>query len=128
MLKLFYSPGACSLVTHISLHEAEAEHEAVRIDFAAGEQRSPDYLAVNPHGRVPALVADEGTITENLAILGYLADRFGAPGSVPPAHPRSAPLRSGWAARPRAADCFAGWAGGGASSASTAAERITLPL
>ncbi|NJC05422.1 glutathione S-transferase [Sphingomonas kaistensis] len=83
MLKLFYSPGACSLVTHIALHEAEAEHGAVRIDFAAGEQRTPDYLAVNPHGRVPALVTDEGTITENLAILGYLADRFGAPGSVP---------------------------------------------
>lgn len=83
MLKLYYSPGACSLVSHIALHEAEAEHETVRIDFASADQRTPEYLAVNPHGRVPALVTDEGTITENLAILGYLADSFGAPGSVP---------------------------------------------
>ncbi|GAA4022226.1 glutathione S-transferase family protein [Sphingomonas swuensis] len=83
MLKLYYSPGACSLVTHIALHEAGAEHEAERLDFASGQQRSPDYLAINPHGRVPALVTDEGTITENLAILGYLADRFGAEGTIP---------------------------------------------
>jgi glutathione S-transferase len=86
MLKLYYSPGACSLVTHIALHEAGAEHEAHRIDFAAGEQRSPEYLAVNPHGRVPALVTDDGTITENLAILGFIADSFGAPGSIPRGH------------------------------------------
>lgn len=87
MLKLYYSPGACSLVTHIALHEAGADHEAQRIDFASGEQRSADYLAINPQGRVPALVTDEGTITENLAILGYLADRFGAPGSIPRGDP-----------------------------------------
>lgn len=83
MLKLYYSPGACSLVSHIALHEAGAEHEAERVDFASNQQRSADYLAINPHGRVPALVTDEGTITENLAILGYIADRFGAPGSIP---------------------------------------------
>ena len=83
MLKLYYSPGACSLVSHIALHEAGAEHEAERIDFASGQQRSEDYLAINPHGRVPALVTDQGIITENLAILGYIADTFGAPGSIP---------------------------------------------
>lgn len=83
MLTLFYSPGACSLVSHIALHEAGAEHEARRVDFASGQQRTPEYLAINPHGRVPALVTDQGTITENLAILGFIADSFGAPGSVP---------------------------------------------
>jgi glutathione S-transferase len=83
MLTLYYAPGTCSLVTHVALHEAGAEHEAKRIDLMKGEHRTPDYLAINPHGRVPALVTDEGTITENLAILGYIADRFGAAGSVP---------------------------------------------
>ena len=83
MLTLYYSPGTCSLVTHVALHEAGAEHEAKRVDFAKNEQRSPEYLAVNPHGRVPALVTDEGTITENLAILGFIADTYGAPGSIP---------------------------------------------
>lgn len=82
MLTLYYAPGTCSLVTHVALHEAGAEHEAKRIDLMKGEHRIPDYLAINPHGRVPALVTDEGTITENLAILGYIADRFGAAGSV----------------------------------------------
>jgi glutathione S-transferase len=48
-----------------------------------GEHRTPEYLAINPHGRVPALVTDQGTITENLAILGFIADSFGAPGSIP---------------------------------------------
>lgn len=83
MLKLYFSPGACSLVSHTALHEAGAEHEAERVDFASNQQRSADYLAINPHGRVPTLVTDQGTITENLAILGYIADRFGTPGSIP---------------------------------------------
>lgn len=87
MLTLYYSPGACSLTTHVALHEAGAEHEARRVDFSKGEQRTPEYLAINPHGRVPALVTDGGTITENLAILGFIADSFGAPGSIPRGDP-----------------------------------------
>src|SRR6476646_8425407 len=83
MVTLYYAPGTCSLVTHTALHEAGAEHEARRVDLMKGEHRTPEYLAINPHGRVPALVTDEGAITENIAILGYLADRFGAPGSLP---------------------------------------------
>lgn len=83
MLTFYYSPGACSLVSHVALHEAGADHQAERIDFASGQQRSAEYLAINPHGRVPALVTDEGTITENLAILGFIADTFGGPGSIP---------------------------------------------
>ena len=87
MLKLFHSPGACSLVSHIALEEAGAGYEAVRVVLAEGEHLKPEYLAINPHARVPALATDQGTITENIAILNYLADRFGAAGSVPRGEP-----------------------------------------
>lgn len=83
MLKLFYSPGACSLVSHIALEEAGADFEPVRVVLAKGEQLTAEYRAINPHARVPALATNEGTITENIAILNYIADRFGAAGSVP---------------------------------------------
>jgi glutathione S-transferase len=83
MLKLFHSPGACSLVPHVALEEASADYEAVRVMLAEGGHLKPEYLAINPHARVPALVTDRGTITENVAIINYIADRFGAAGSVP---------------------------------------------
>jgi glutathione S-transferase len=83
MLTLYYAPGSCALVSHIALQEAGADYDVKALDLAKGEQRSPDYLKINPHGRVPALVTDQGVITENLAILGYIADRFGKDGSVP---------------------------------------------
>lgn len=83
MLKLFHSPGACSLVPHIALEEAGTDFEAVRVTLAQGEHLKPEYLAINPHARVPALATNRGTITENVAILNYMADRFGAAGSVP---------------------------------------------
>lgn len=83
MLKLYYSPGACSLVPHIALEEAGADFEPVRVTLAQGEHLKPEYLAINPHARVPALGTDRGVITENVAILNYIADEYGAPGSVP---------------------------------------------
>lgn len=83
MLRLFYSPGACSMVTHIALGEAGAEFESVRIMLAQGEQLKPEYLAINPHARVPALETDQGVVTENIAILNLIADLFDGPGSVP---------------------------------------------
>jgi glutathione S-transferase len=73
MLKLFYSPGSCALASHIALEEAGADYEAVRLDFAANQQRGADYLAINPKGRVPALATDRGTLSENPAILLYIA-------------------------------------------------------
>jgi glutathione S-transferase len=76
VLKLFYAPGTCALASHIALEEAGAEYEAVRLDFRTGEQRQPDYLAINSKGRVPALVTDEGVLTETPAILVYVAQRF----------------------------------------------------
>ncbi|HEX6660652.1 MAG TPA: glutathione S-transferase N-terminal domain-containing protein [Sphingomicrobium sp.] len=86
-LKLFYSPGACSIVPHIALHEAKAEFEPVKVVLAEGQHLKPEYLAINPHARVPALGTDSGVISENIAILNYIADEFGAPGSVPRGDP-----------------------------------------
>jgi glutathione S-transferase len=83
VLTLYFSPGACSLVSHIALEEAGADYEARRLDFSKGEQHSDDFLKVNPHGRVPALVTDFGTITENVAILNWIADDYRSDGSVP---------------------------------------------
>jgi glutathione S-transferase len=76
MLRLYYAPGTCALATHIALEEVGAPYEAVRVDFASQGQRSPDYLAVNPKGRVPALVTDSGTLTETPALLCYVAQLF----------------------------------------------------
>lgn len=89
-LRLFYAPGACSLVSHIALEEAGADYEAVRVMLAQGEQLRPEYLAINPHARVPALATDDGVVTENIAILNYIADRFGGQGSVPRGDPLAA--------------------------------------
>ncbi len=84
-VKLFYSPGACSLAPHIALEETGADFEAVLVDFSHGAQRAPDYLAINPKGRVPA-VSDEGFIvTENPAVLRYVARKYPAAGLWPEA-------------------------------------------
>jgi glutathione S-transferase len=76
MFKLYYAPGTCALATHIALEEAGAPYEAVRLDFGSQAQRSPEYLAVNPKGRVPALVTESGTITETPGLLLFVAQRF----------------------------------------------------
>jgi len=72
MLKLYYAPNTCALASHIILEESGAPYETVRMDFAKSEQKSPDYLAVNPKARVPALVTEHGVLTETPAILAYL--------------------------------------------------------
>jgi len=76
MLKLYYAPGTCALASHISLEETGAPYETVRLSFTDGDQRKPDYLAVNPKGRVPALVTDRGILTESPAILAFIAQSF----------------------------------------------------
>jgi glutathione S-transferase len=90
MLQLYYSPGACSLVPHIALEEAGVEFTALRIPIAEGGHLTPEYLAINPHARLPALGTTDGIITENIAVLNYLADEFGAAGSVPRDDPYAA--------------------------------------
>jgi glutathione S-transferase len=76
MLKLFWAPHTCALASHIALEEAGADYTLARVDFRANEQKKPPYLAINPKGRVPALVTDRGTLTETPAILGFLAQSF----------------------------------------------------
>ncbi|MGE0118543.1 MAG: glutathione S-transferase family protein [Dongiaceae bacterium] len=76
MLKLFYAPNTCALASHIALEEAGAEYQTVRLDFRADEQRKPEYLAINPKGRVPALATDRGILTETPAILAFVAQSF----------------------------------------------------
>jgi len=76
MYKLYYAPGTCALASHIALEEAGADYKAERIDFKTNQQQSPEYLKINPKGRVPALVTDDGVLTETPAILAYIAQTF----------------------------------------------------
>ena len=87
MFRLYYAPGTCALATHIALEEAGAPYEAVLVDFRSQNQRSPEYLAVNPKGRVPALITESGTLTETPALLLFVAQRFPAAELAPLADP-----------------------------------------
>ena len=73
MLTLYYSRASCAYAPHILLHDAGADFDTVEIDFATGEQLAPEFLAINPKGRVPALITPDGILTENPAILLYIA-------------------------------------------------------
>ncbi|MET0654630.1 MAG: glutathione S-transferase N-terminal domain-containing protein [Pseudoxanthomonas sp.] len=70
-MKLYYFPGACSLADHIALQWTGIPHEPVRMSRES--IKSDEYLALNPNGNVPLLVHDDFTLTENAAILGYIA-------------------------------------------------------
>ena len=83
MLKLYYAPFTAALAPHIVLEEIGTPYETVRIDFGAAQQRSPEYLAINPKGRVPTLETDRGVLTEAPAILAYLAQSFPEAGLAP---------------------------------------------
>lgn len=73
MLKLYFSPGSCARASHIILEEAGAPYQAEKISFADNQQRSAEFLKINPKGRVPALVTPQGILTESPAILAYIA-------------------------------------------------------
>ena len=76
MLTLYFSPGACSLASHIGLEETGAPYEAKPILLAKGQQRTEEYQKINPRGKVPALSVDGKILVENTAILTYLGRRF----------------------------------------------------
>ncbi len=86
MLTLYFSPGACSLASHIGLEETGAPYEAKPILLAKQQQKTDSYLKINPRGKVPALDADGKILVENTAILTYLARRF-PEGKLMPADP-----------------------------------------
>ena len=89
MLKLFHAWGSCSLASLIALEEAGADYELMVMSTRDGDQRRAEYLAINPKGRVPALVTEKGVLTENPAILAWIAQTYPAA--------RLAPLGDPWA-------------------------------
>jgi glutathione S-transferase len=83
-MKLYFSNGSCSLASHIALEEAGARFDIQRIDLRGGEHRRPEYLNINPKGKVPALSLENGTIlTENPAIISHVADTHPQAGLLP---------------------------------------------
>jgi glutathione S-transferase len=76
MLTLYYAPKTCSLAPMIALEEAGAEYTAHKVNFADNEQNTAPFKYVNPKGRVPALATDKGVLTENVAILAFIADVY----------------------------------------------------
>ena len=75
-LKLYYAPIACSLVPLITLNEAGADFEVQPISLKNGQQRTPEYLRINPKGKVPTLTIDGEPLTENPAILTWIAQAY----------------------------------------------------
>ena len=86
-MKLYFSPGACSLAAHIALREAGLEFEAVKVNLQSKQAANgEDYWKVNSKGYVPALRLDDGQVlTEVAAVLQYIADRNPKSGLAPPA-------------------------------------------
>ncbi|HEY6335126.1 MAG TPA: glutathione S-transferase N-terminal domain-containing protein, partial [Alphaproteobacteria bacterium] len=85
-MKLYYTPGACSLSPHIALREAGLAFELEQVDLGSKRTKSgADYKAVNAKGSVPALQLDDGQVlTEGSAIVQYIADRAPAKKLAPP--------------------------------------------
>src|SRR6516165_7657672 len=76
MLTLYFSPGSSSMAVHIALHEIGDDFERRHVSFAKREQYSPEYLAINPEGKVPTLLIDDRPLTEVAGCLYYLAKRY----------------------------------------------------
>jgi glutathione S-transferase len=85
MLTFYFSPGSSAMAVHIALHEIGVEFERRLVSLAKREQFAPEYLAINPEGKVPTLMIDGRPLTEVAAILYYLARRFPAAGLWPEA-------------------------------------------
>jgi glutathione S-transferase len=76
MLTFYFAPGASSMAPHIALHETGATFEAKPVSFGKKETRTPEFLAINPEGKVPVLLIDGRPLTEVAGILFYLARAF----------------------------------------------------
>ena len=77
-MRFYYAPLSCALATHIVLEHIGADYEAEKLNLRENDQNAPGYLAINPKGRVPALITDQGILTETPALLLYLAQTFPA--------------------------------------------------
>jgi len=76
MLTLYFAPGSSSFAVHIALHEIGVPFDGKPMSFKGNDLRSPNYLALNPEGKVPTLLVGQRPLTEVAAILYYLAKRF----------------------------------------------------
>ena len=83
MLELYFAPGACSFVPHVALEAAKAPFEPKLVKLHKGEQKSPEYLKLNPNGQVPVLVVDGRPLTQIVAICDYLDRSFPEAGLLP---------------------------------------------
>lgn len=81
---LYFAPGACSRVALTALEQCGVDFEARPLVLASGQQRAPDYLALNPKGKVPLLVTPEGRLSENVAICSWLDSQHPDAGLLPP--------------------------------------------
>ncbi len=79
MYKLYYGPGTCSMAVHIALLECSQQVTLEKIDLMAGQQRTPEFLKVNPRGQVPVLVEHDHAIREGAAILIHLLEKHQSP-------------------------------------------------
>lgn len=75
-MRFYYAPLSCALATHIVLEHIGADYEAEKLNLRENDQNTPSYLAINPKGRVPALVTEQGILTETPALLMYLAQTY----------------------------------------------------
>ncbi len=83
-MKLYYAPGACSIGIHVLLEEIGKPYETVKLDIRNGESQRPPFTEINPKGKVPTLVRDDGAVvTEYPAIAQWLAERFPKAGLLP---------------------------------------------
>ena len=112
-MKLYTKPGACSTADHIALHWTGGPFEVEVLDGKS--LKGPEYLAINPAGAVPAVVDGDFVLTQNAAIMGYIADSFpdaGLMGDGSPRQraqaarsPRCSPRESSWATRRTTTRC-----------------------
>lgn len=77
MYTLYYSPGVCSMSVHVAMRELGVDFKLHKVDLKKGEQRSPEYLKINPRGQVGALMTPDGLLSENAAMITYLNDAHG---------------------------------------------------
>jgi len=83
MMKLYEFGISRSARAHWVLREAGVQYEAISVNLIKGEQKSPEFLAINPYGKLPVLVDGEDTITESAAICTYIAEKYPEAGLIP---------------------------------------------
>ena len=84
-IKLYFAPGACSFVPHALLEASGAAFEPVLVKLHKNEQQGPEFRAINPRGQVPVLVDGDAVVTQIVAIVSHLSDRFPDMHFLPPA-------------------------------------------